>query len=111
MPRWDQDPGDCGVVTVFRGVSARAPSCDPLIGALADQGWDAYAAASQVLLAEVMTAEVVEDLLATWEAQVAADVARDPHGPTVQEWEQAMAELRDDVAILRAEIDAATQAR
>jgi spore coat protein H len=111
MPRWDQDPGDCGVVTVFRGVSARAPSCDPFIGALADQGWDAYAAASQVLLAEVMTAEVVEDLLATWEIQVAADVARDPHGPTVQEWEQAMADLRDDVAILRAEIDAATQAR
>lgn len=105
MPRWNDDPGDCGVITVFKGVSARAPGCDPFIAALAHQGWEAYAAASRTLLDTTMTAEAVETLLATWEAQIADRVAEDATGPSPEAWAQAMVDLREDVALLRAEID------
>jgi spore coat protein CotH len=111
MPRWIDDPGDCGTVTVFRSVAGRAPSCDPLIAGLAEHGWEDYAAASRTLLDTVMSEQAVEELLSTWEAQISEHVANDPRGVSTQEWVEAMAELRADVAVLRSDISGQIEAR
>jgi hypothetical protein len=102
MPDWDDTEADCNPIPVFAGIMGRAPSCDPLIGRMARLLFDDYAAASTELLNGAFSQAAmdarIDALAALIEAEVAADTLSTQ---TVEEWREAVVQLKATVAAKR----------
>ncbi len=97
MPDWDEPEQNCSSVTVFLGIPARPPSCDDLIHGVYKSLWAKYVEASQHLLDTAFQIETITAKLDRWAEQIRPFVETDPHGPTLEEWEEAVQALRQDV--------------
>lgn len=100
-------PSDCSVrYPVFPDVTVQAPACDPLLRALASSDGGRYTAALSELLDGPFADGVLEARIDALAAQLAPAVAEDVYGPGLEAFELAVAELRGDVALLRARLSA-----
>ncbi len=104
MPDWNASPTDCAVRPVFLGYYGRPPACDKLIGLMAQVLWPDYQARTTELLAGPAAPGVMEADIAAMEALLGPEVATDRLGPSMAAWQQAVADLRADLPLLRARV-------
>lgn len=106
MPDWDELAVDCTPIPIFLNTTGRPPSCDPLIGRMARFLWDDYEVATMSLVqgdfsANAMNARI-DQLAALIRDEVAADTLSTQ---TLEEWQTAVAELKQTVSAKRAYIE------
>lgn len=97
MPDWDDLHRSCRLRTVFWNLNARAPFCDPLIGAAVRAGWDEYIAASRTLLEEQWPLERLHQRIDELADLIGPHVRADEFGPGLQAWREAVALLHQEV--------------
>jgi len=105
MPDW-HEAGPCAAIQVLFGIQGMPPNCDPLIGRLSRVLWDDYAAATRELLDGPATLAALEARLDAARNQLRDAVAEDPNGPGSATWENAAQQLRDELPLLRARVEA-----
>ncbi len=105
MPDWDDQSLGCDFVPIFWGLNGRPPACDPLIRRLATVTWDRYVAATEEILADQYRIEAMHARIDALAAHIADAVAEDPNGPTVVEWQAAVARLKDNIVSIRGYIE------
>ncbi len=101
LPPWYERPAVCQPTQVFSGVPRMAPACDDIIDRLGRLSFPDYAAAARELVDTLFTEAELNARIDAQAAQIATHVADDPLGPSVTEWEAAVAKLRTDVVGLR----------
>jgi hypothetical protein len=104
MPDWNASTSDCAVRQVFLGYYGRPPACDKIIGLMAQTLWSDYQARTTEILAGPASAAVMEADIAAMETLLAPEVATDAYGPGMAAWQQAVADLRNDLPALRARV-------
>ena len=108
VPAWDQPPGDCSTQYTSWDVGKyyRAPGCDPFIHGLSLLDRSRYLTAVQQLLDGPFQLDSVNEKLDRWSAQIADSVATDTHGPGSQGFQNNVAYLKSNVALLRQRLQA-----
>jgi len=106
MPDWDELSRGCAPVEVFWGIMGSPPYCDDLIGKIVRTMWPQYVAATQTLLDGDFRQSALNARIDTLAALIRPEVAQDPNGPPLSEWEAAVAKLKNDIAAKRAYIQA-----
>lgn len=101
MPDWDDVAADCAPIDIFLGIQGRAPACDPILRRMATELWDAYAGESQALLDGAFSVAAMNARIDGLAALLEDAVAEDANGPSVVEWQTAVAALRDIVIAKR----------
>jgi len=104
MPDWNASPTACALRQIFLGFYGRPPACDRFIGLMAQVLWSDYQARTSELLAGPATMAALEAEVAAMEALLAPEVATDMYGPGMSGWQQAVADLRADLPVLRARV-------
>jgi CotH kinase protein len=104
MPDWNASSTDCALRPVFLGFDGRPPACDHLTALMAQVLWSDYQARTAELLAGIAGPGVIEAQIDAMRTQLAAEVASDSHGPGMAAWQNAVGDLRADVAVLRARV-------
>ena len=110
IPDWDDVDQSCDIRQVFFGINARAPHCDPLMGALARQGWEPYIEHSRQLIDDVYPLERLHQRIDEIAALIGDYVAQDPNNPNRFRWQGNVAALKRQAAghygYIQAKIDA-----
>lgn len=107
---WDDGPTACEIVPEpgfpeFE-LGTLAPQCDPLMRGLMRSGWEAYRDALRDLLDGPETGlDGLLTRLNRYRATLREFVANDPHGPTVEAWDAAVAQLRQILIAQAAEAE------
>lgn len=104
MPDWTASPTDCTRRAVFLGYWGRPPACDHLTALMAQALAPDYRARTAELLAGVAGPGAIEAQIDAMAVQLAPEVATDAFGPSMAAWQAAVADLRADVATLRARV-------
>ena len=104
MPDWNASPTDCARRSIFLGYFGRPPACDHLTALMAQVLWTDYQARTAELLAGPAGPGVLEAQIDALAAQLAPEVATDGFGPSMTDWQAAVAKLRRDVTTLRARV-------
>jgi hypothetical protein len=104
MPDWNASTADCAQRTVFLGLQGLPPACDHLIGLMAEVLWPDYQARTAELLAGPASEATLEAEIAAMQALLLPEVMTDPYGPTVTDWQAAVADLRADLPTLRSRV-------
>ena len=104
MPDWDASPTDCALRPIFLGFYGRPPACDRFTALMVQALRTDYDARTAELLATIAGPGVIEAELDALRAQLGPEVATDAYGPSMAQWQSAVAELRADVAVLRARV-------
>lgn len=105
-PDWDQTEVGCELIDRGGGNFMRAPSCDPILRRLVAAGREPYVAHTEELLATEFAEDALAARIEVLSALVADEVASDPHGPTMAEWRDAIADVRTRIGEKRAFIEA-----
>jgi hypothetical protein len=106
MPDWDDVPESCDPIPVFSGITGRPPACDEFVSRLSTIAWDGYAAATRDLLDGPFQTEALNDRIDRIADHIADAVAKDPNGPTLEEWQASVERLKEAVAMIRSDIEA-----
>ena len=93
MPDWDELERGCETVTVFWQIEGRPPYCDPILHALATQGWARYIEASRVLIEDLVPLPTLREQVRTLAALIDGRVRADPNGPGYRAWQEAVRAL------------------
>jgi spore coat protein CotH len=104
MPDWNASLSDCARRAIFLGYFGRPPACDHLTALMAQLLWADYQARTAELLAGPAGPGVLEAQIDAMAAQLAPEVATDRFGPSMSDWQAAVARLRRDVTALRARV-------
>lgn len=105
VPHWTVVPDDCGityhafVLEGFGQLKLKPPGCFPIFQALASD-FDRYAAAVQELLDGPFNVTALSRQMDEYAILIRDAVAADPTLGGVQQWEQAVSNLRDNLYIL-----------
>jgi spore coat protein CotH len=110
QPPWDDTEAPCEPIDLGR-MSRRAAACDPLIRWLATSLRPKYLLATRELLQGPLCAAAVDEKIDAWQAQIEAAVTADEYGPRVEDWHEAVEELRQDLQRLRARAEELVAAR
>ena len=108
-PEWDDLAASCEPMARSGGRSVLAPTCDPVLHAMAASARDRYVAASEELLAGPFAEGALEARIEALEALLADAIAADPLGPGEAAWRAGVAELRSRLIDHRAFIRARLQ--
>ncbi len=104
MPRWTEAAPDCGQRTrTSEGEVRRAPGCDRIFAAVAENNGGAMAEARQRLL-EVWTPGKFTDAIDRWAKLMELAVASDESSPGLPAWRLAIKELKRDLDLLRSTV-------
>jgi hypothetical protein len=82
VPDWNVKPASCDPVPLWEptgDTTATPPGCDKLINLLASTSWDRFKEFGDALLEGPLQMSVMEDKLATWEAEIDDAAAEDPY--------------------------------
>ena len=104
MPDWNASPTDCALRPIFLGFYGRPPACDRLTALMVAALWTDYQARTAELLAGIAGPGVLEAQIDAMRTQLAPEVASDPDGPSMAQWQAAVTDLRNDIATLRARV-------
>lgn len=104
MPDWDAPPTDCTPRPIFLGYYGRPPGCDRLTSMMVNVLGPDYRARTAEVLATLAAPGVLEAQLDAMAVQLAPEVATDRFGPSMTDWQAAVAKLRGDVPTLRARV-------
>ncbi len=97
MPDWDDVHRSCRTHKVFWDLDARAPHCDPVIRALASQGWERYIEASRRLMHEALSLEIMHQRVDRLSDLIDVHIADDDKGPGYDTWQAAVELLHTEV--------------
>ncbi len=104
VPHWTVRPNNCNPLAVH-GVDvagALAPGCDPLIAAVAEDLTSYHAALDELLAGPLSaTTQVTERAIDWYESLLTPYVAADPKGPGVAVFHAEVAQIRNNVDLLR----------
>lgn len=106
IPDWDVIPESCDSIPVFAGLRGQPPACDDLIRRLSTVTWDLYAQRTQELLDGPFQISALHDRIDELADHIADAVAEDPNGPTFDEWQASVQQLKDGVVTIRSYIEA-----
>ncbi|HKO91066.1 MAG TPA: CotH kinase family protein, partial [Polyangiaceae bacterium] len=106
VPGVFQFPADCTLRYQALGKGVMPPACDPLWRGVALSDRSGYLGALERLLSGPFAAPTVDAWLADWQAQIEPEVAKDEHGPGLEEFHAALEELAISVRELRSRAQA-----
>ena len=97
MPDWDEVERSCRQRPVFLDIPALAPHCDPILYALATQGWERYIEASRELMRETLSLELMHDRVDALSELLDQHAREDPYGPGYVTWRGAVRALHGEI--------------
>ncbi len=100
FPPWYVPTEDCEPSTV-QNPPRRPGGCDPLLRRLVAALRPEIDAARSEFLETLFTEAAVNARLDRYVALIEDSIRRDPRGPSVAEWEEAIGQLRRDIPVLR----------
>jgi len=104
-PNYDQgrswlEPASCSAPPNTRNWE-RLPQCDPILRRVMRSRWEDYRATYRTLVASEgpLSEEAILALLDRYRAMIAPHVAGDPQGPSLREWREEVARLRQVIRV------------
>lgn len=100
VPLWHEPVEDCTPMETFYGIEVMPPGCDPLLGLAGLTLKDRYDEVVVELREGPADLDALNAEIDRLTELLAEEVASDALGPTVQEWEAGITDLREDLVVL-----------
>ncbi|HEX2959544.1 MAG TPA: CotH kinase family protein [Chitinispirillaceae bacterium] len=100
VPEWNVKPQNCDTAyQVWAGDFARAPYCDPLLGATAEAMWPEFVATGEQLLSTCFTTDRLQAMVDTYKELLSPVIEKDPT-VNFEFWKKSVEYLRESMPIL-----------
>jgi len=105
-PHWTTVPEDCDqIYTIWGNVNTKAPGCTPIFRALASER-KSYEDAADRLLDGPFDLERLSDQIDEYAEMIRDAVQEDPTGTGLEGWEDAVSDLKNNLALHRLKFEA-----